>query len=76
MTEHPRQKCKHCGTEVTGHPAVSAGGGPVGPGGKLVQPFPLAYSFMCSGKGPHGDKSQGRSWIWEVPDPLEGSVSV
>ena len=75
MTEPPMQECKHCGTKIRGAPAVGGGGGPVGPGGKLAQSYPLAYRFTCNGVGQHGDDNQDREWFWTVPDTREQEIS-
>ena len=65
----PKQRCKHCGREITGEVAVSAGGGFVKEGGMLPKPYPLGYRFECS--GPHEREDQDRVWYWTVPDPVK-----
>lgn len=62
-----KQRCKYCGVEVTGQPAVSAS--PMA--GRLQQPVPLGYRFECDGGGEHGEDGTGRVWYAEVPDPYE-----
>jgi len=71
-----KQTCKYCGAEITGVVVSSGGGGFVGPGGELPQPYPIHERFTCNGPGPHGEDDKDREWFAPAPDPVRDEIQL